>query len=267
MCNDGCAVSLREFLVTIRRAERTRAAQRGAAVPAIEDFVPDALGIAMQAGDPPAGQEHTLLCFVRWNHAVRRELKETLDKVGAKINSCSMRGIVAVIAICAAILIIFEVITLTIAFSHPKGPGTYDPLQGVVATFAIIQFFFVVVLFITFHDRVKGGRGVCCFWFSFIVVHSIMAVSYEEEIGLAQFFVFVVWTVLHITYNIYLIKTMADIVECSICATLFPCSSCCESCCCTSCGSKDCKDSIGRPSTAPVIPSQKLATERELPPV
>lgn len=229
MLHDGCAVSLREYFVTQRAARRGAADHNGGIVAAIGGFAPDSLGVAMEAGNPQDGEEHILLCFVRWNHAVRRELREQLDRVGAKVSSCWMSHILNSITITAYFLIILEIVTLLSTFAHPSGVKHRHPVHKFIIFFALLQFILVVTLFVAFSsDSITSrGRVVLTFWLGFVILFIAflfiqLNLNDEASFGIAKFLLLFALNLYHIAYNFALIYAMAEIrggnIFCSFCA-------------------------------------------------
>lgn len=224
MLNDGCAVSLRDFLVTRRAAQRNLAMRLGRPAPPPEEFVPDALGVAMEGGYAPQGEERTLLCFVRWNHAVRRELKEQIEKAGRNMNTRWMIFVVDCITVLAYLIIALECLHIGFTFFHPGGVERRKPAESTISFFAFLQILLVITLYVVFSQThaLVGGRTVFLFWLILLVLLSVKLAARDDVVTIGLIIFDLIFSLAHISYNLVLVYYMADIR-----GGMLRCCSCC----------------------------------------
>ena len=171
----------------------------------------DALGIAMEATpsdddkkDTPKKDEHTILCFVRWNHAVRRELQDEIDKVVNDMHGTFLSALVysaalvsaGVVALLAA-LIFFDIVHLAGA-SDTDGALKRQKarLDNAIFLLTVVDIFLFAGLIIVFTTKLPNIKALILAWIplgilmamdpcnrSVRFVHHLLFLAYHALLG------------------------------------------------------------------------------------
>lgn len=209
--DDGCAVSLEELLISTEKCRRDTMKRI------------DNLGVAMEMSSGEE-EEETLLCFVRWNHAVRREIDDVINEAVTYVQSTWQRSLVDLITVISAIAIIVDVTLVVVTCfaiqnnnSNPRNQAAYAVL---VQTIGFTNFCLIILLFVSFARKghkheLKQFRGVVVFWMLAVAV-ACAAVAVlgrgddkKQNFNLRTLIIFMVWKGYNISYNIYLIHVMS----------------------------------------------------------
>jgi len=218
--NDGTAVSLEEVIGT-------------------DSLRYDALGIAMEAANPPSNKkecvvqsddfETTVLCFVRWNDAVRREVGTELDRAMTAANATYARILVDAITCFSVALIVVDVnLLVCVVFSLLRDHLISHSMQSetfrfFTATTGFVCFCLIILLFVAFKNRPaerKRAHGLIGFWIGYVVLAITFAAllaspaktSQDDPspIQLKAMLAFVIWKTYSIIYNGYVCVVMAQ---------------------------------------------------------
>lgn len=160
----------------------------------------DALGVAMEDSPPPVkpkkrtgstadsaelgeasgllneegGKEHTVLCFVRWNHAVRRELRDEIDKVAAQMHGTALSVLVYLTAFVAAGLVALHSTLLVVLAADNTGRDEANTLDrhakrlrswifflGLVALVLLVSIFIIFTTAVPYRRILAGSCASC----------------------------------------------------------------------------------------------------------
>mmetsp|Transcript_12383 Transcript_12383/g.16682 ORF Transcript_12383/g.16682 Transcript_12383/m.16682 type:complete len:687 (+) Transcript_12383:154-2214(+) len=186
--NDGTAVSLRTLLNEQHKSKVAakfngrnlleRWLKKGKNTQSEDELQrPDALGIAMEHTSGEKDAPKVILSFVRWNHAIRRELHEHLDKVAHSYQQRWMHAFVDVITSLAIVAAIFEATHTIARIAKAIDDNAYGQIGVLVfravaiVAFAasVLNFILIIAFFVLFSvNRVQGGKAILAFWCLFV---------------------------------------------------------------------------------------------------
>lgn len=212
--NDGCAVSLEERLRTLVCANTSVRQHKRV----------DSLGIAMEDSEAAPGDEVTLLCFVRWNHAVRREMGDVVNEAVTGVQSTWQRSLVDLITFIAVAAIILDVslvvITVFAIQNSNSQPPNYAELTVLAQTIGFTNFCLIILLFVAFarkhHLELQRLRGLVAFWMAAVGIAIAAAAvlakndNDKQHLNLRSLIIYFVWKGYNITYNIYICHVMSQ---------------------------------------------------------
>jgi len=150
----------------------------------------DALGIAMEAKERQEGEE-VLLCFVRWNHAVRRELKDEIDKVVFDMHGTFLSALVYATALLAAGVL--ALLGTLLIFDALLGAGVHDAalrrqhrrLENAVFLLGGFALALALALYATFTTSLPRRHFFLLFWVVFVLLASFRAANSHGSLRFA----------------------------------------------------------------------------------
>mmetsp|Transcript_9573 Transcript_9573/g.30634 ORF Transcript_9573/g.30634 Transcript_9573/m.30634 type:complete len:713 (+) Transcript_9573:122-2260(+) len=229
--NDGCAVSLEERLRALAEAHRADlAGDDDAAAGRLQASHRllrrlDNLGVAMEMSDCGPDDEETLLCFVRWNHAVRREIGDVVNEaVSSNIQSTWQRSLVDLITFIAVVAVIVDVTLLVCTVfalqNFDRSPRNQAAFAVLAQTIGFTNFCLIILLFVAFarkhHLELKRLTGLVAFWIAAVVLAVAAAAALAKGDKQSRTFnfrtlvIYFVWKAYNIAYNIYICHVMAQ---------------------------------------------------------
>ena len=139
----------------------------------------DALGVAMEDKKSTNDEEETLLCFVRWNVAVRRELKHEIDKVVYEMHGSFLGALVYATALMSAA--VFALLATLLIFDVVEAAGSNDAalrrqtlrLENAIFLLGAVSLMLFVALSIIFTTSLRHKEVFVAFWLLFVIISSI----------------------------------------------------------------------------------------------
>ena len=128
----------------------------------------DALGMALEACADD-GDEHTILCFVRWNHAVRREMREASREGAARgLRSLGVAVLVDAVGlvalVCAVLGLAHALLALCLLGGADRFGARRDAVGAWVPGLGLLGLVLVLAVVGIFRGQVPGGDLVYAAW-------------------------------------------------------------------------------------------------------
>lgn len=208
---DGCAVSLEQ-----RIREYSKQSQR------LDTKRLDNLGVAMES----ARDNETILCFVRWNHAVRRDIAEVIEAEVDRIESTWQRSLIDLITAVACIAVLIDAVlvvcTVFRIYMEESEPPDQQVWLVLAQSIGFTNFCLIVFLFMAFarYNTVDLLRlkGLVAFWIAGVgiavvasaVLNLRAANNKSPTYRFKALTVYFVWKGYNIAYNCYIMHLMAQ---------------------------------------------------------
>ncbi|KAJ8598743.1 hypothetical protein CTAYLR_010089 [Chrysophaeum taylorii] len=206
---DGRAASLEERLRTCR----------GVLLPKRIDN----LGVAMEECEAD-DDDATILCFVRWNHAVRREIGDVVQEVVISVQSTWQRSLVDLITGISIIAIVLDVnLVICTVFTiqeFNRNPANKTAFTVLAQTIGFTNFCLIIILFVACARKneleCSRLRGLVAFWVAAVciaIASAAILIKSDENSNSFNFrtlLLYFIWKGYNIAYNVYLCHVMSQ---------------------------------------------------------
>mmetsp|Transcript_10072 Transcript_10072/g.12430 ORF Transcript_10072/g.12430 Transcript_10072/m.12430 type:complete len:584 (+) Transcript_10072:56-1807(+) len=191
----------------------------------------DHLGIALQGNlEQNKNDDSQVLCFVRWNHAVRRECGDEIDRVVNDATLQFYKAFIDAIRLAAFLLLLIEGALLAycvfILFreeltSTPIRSQSFDYITSIAGcTNAILIFIFFNGIFSTKNAKYyRYFKFFLIFWFGYILLALAFATIGESPFdkkepktrsGQLRFLLsYISWKIFTVIYNLHILQTFS----------------------------------------------------------